>query len=310
MADVDSPFAQSSDDAAGEPRPRRSFRRARHRRDEDEQPAKKGSFWKELPILIVTALVLTFLIQTFLARVYVIPSQSMEQTLHGCTGCTNDRVLVDKLSYRFGDPDPGDVVVFRGPESWGQNPDFNADRPSNVFAKGMRHFGSLIGLASPDERDFVKRVIATGGQTVQCCDDNRRVLVDGRPLDEPYLFFEDGRGGTQNEFSVVQVPAGHLWVMGDNRNNSSDSRMHVDDSASGTIPIDNVIGKARFIVLPPSRWSGIDDHDPQNAALGAPAWHGGVPLVLGALLAWPVRIGVGKASGVIRRRRRWPWERH
>lgn len=315
MADVDSPFAQSSDSAddAGDPRSRRPFRRARHRRDDrdgdDVKPGKqekKGSFWKELPILIGTALVLTFLIQTFLARVYVIPSQSMEQTLHGCTGCTNDRVLVDKLSYRFKDPGPGDVVVFKGPESWGQNPEFFPGQATNAFAKGMRHFGSLIGLANPDERDFVKRVIATGGQTVQCCDENRRVLVDGKPLDEPYLYFEDGRGGAQNEFSVVQVPEGHLWVMGDNRNNSSDSRMHVDDSTSGTIPIDNIIGKARFIVLPPARWSGIDDHDPQNTALGAPGWQQGAPLALGLLLAWPARAGLSAATGAVRRRRSWP----
>lgn len=323
MADVDSPFAQSSDSAddAGEHRPRRFLGRARLRRESgstpDRKDKKKGSFWKELPILIGTALVLTFLIQTFLARVYVIPSQSMELTLHGCTGCTNDRVLVDKLRYRFGDPQPGDVVVFKGPDSWGQNPEFYADQPSNAFARGLRHFGSLVGMANPDERDFVKRVIATGGQTVQCCDDSKRVLVDGKPLDEPYLYFEDGRGGSQNEFSVVKVPEGHLWVMGDNRNNSSDSRAHVDDSTSGTIPIDNVIGKARLIVLPPSRWSGINDHDPQHEALDAPAWQGAVPLALGVLLAWPVRVGAGAASQVARRRgvraaqsRRLPWRRH
>ena len=89
---------------------------------------KKGSFWREVPILVLTALVLTFLIQTFLARVYVIPSASMEPTLHGCPGCTNDRVLVDKLTYRFGDPRPGDVVVFRGTDSWAS--EFTSQRPS------------------------------------------------------------------------------------------------------------------------------------------------------------------------------------
>jgi signal peptidase I len=86
--------------------------RAAHRRQ------KKGSFWRELPLLVVTALVLTFLIQTFLARVYVIPSQSMEQTLNGCPGCTNDRVLVDKVTYNFTAQRPGDVVVFKGPDAW------------------------------------------------------------------------------------------------------------------------------------------------------------------------------------------------
>jgi signal peptidase I len=275
VADVDAFTPPPDESDAGDDARRR---RARHKRRHEQ---KKGSFWRELPILIVTALVLTFLIQTFLARVYVIPSQSMETTLHGCTGCTNDRVLVDKLSYRFTDPEPGDVVVFKGPESWGENPEFDTTEPANPLARGLRQFGALIGLAHPDERDFVKRVIATGGQTVQCCDERARVLVDGKPLDEPYLYFENGRGSAQEPFAPVQVPAGHLWVMGDNRNNSSDSRRHVEDDSSGTIPVGNVIGKARVIVLPPGRWGGIDDHNPQ--ALGH-----GLPATVGLLMAWPV----------------------
>lgn len=304
MADVDSFTHPPSDDSdAGDTS---DIGRGRHRRR--RRPEKKGSFWRELPILILTALVLTFLIQTFLARVYVIPSQSMETTLHGCTGCTNDRVLVDKLTYRFTDPHPGDVVVFKGPDSWGDNPEFEAAQPSNALATGLRQVGSLVGLAHPDERDFVKRVVATGGQLVQCCDDSGRVVVDGKPLDEPYLYYETGRGSTQEPFEPVQVPPGHLWVMGDNRNNSSDSRRHVDDQNTGTIPVGNVIGKARVIVLPPSRWDGIDDHNPQATALGsvgAPAWHAGLPAALGVLLAWPVLRG---ASAVTRGSRR-PRER-
>lgn len=314
---MSSPSAQPSDDhdadardgdATAEPGGSRRYRRSRHRRAAAAHGGdKKGSFWRELPILIVTALVLTFLIQTFLARVYVIPSQSMERTLHGCFGCTNDRVLVDKLSYRFTDPSPGDVVVFKGPESWGTNPDFHGTEPSNAFARGVRQLGSLVGLANPSERDFVKRVIAVGGQTVQCCDDRNRVLVDGKPLDEPYIFFEESRGGSQSPFPAVQVPPNTLWVMGDNRNNSSDSRAHVDDDeTTGAIPVDNVIGKARLIVLPPSRWDGIDDHDPQATALAAPAeplsapaWHDGLPVLAGLALAWPVRLGVRSGSGVV-----------
>ena len=130
---------------------------------------RRSSFWKELPLLVVVALVLTFLIQTFLAKVYVIPSGSMETTLHGCTGCNNDRVLVDKVTYRFSDPQPGDVVVFRGPDSW-ITASSRSRPPSNPLVAGLQQFGSLIGLAPPDEKDFVKRVIAVGGQTVQCCD--------------------------------------------------------------------------------------------------------------------------------------------
>jgi signal peptidase I len=255
----------------GRPRPR-ARRGPRHRQQ------RKSSFWRELPILLVTALVLTFLIQTFLARVYVIPSASMEQTLQGCSGCTNDRVLVDKLVYRFDEPSPGDVVVFRGPASWAGSAEFERSEPDNVLLRGLQQAAALIGLAPPDERDFVKRVIAVGGQTVQCCDDQNRVLVadasepaPGQPLTEPYVYLAGGQ--PQESFAPVTVPEGHLWVMGDNRNNSADSRRHVDDDANGTIPIGNVIGKTRAVVLPPDRWKGINDPNPQTAAaLGTPTW--------------------------------------
>lgn len=242
------------------PRPRYQ---PRHRR---RKPDQKGSFWRELPLLIVTALVLTFLIQTFLARVYVIPSASMEPTLHGCTGCTNDRVLVDKVTYRLSDPQPGDVVVFRGPESWGSNTEFTGSRSDNVLVRGFQQAASLIGLAPPDERDFVKRVIAVSGQTVQCCDAQNRITVDGVPLNESYTMFLGEE--PQEDFGPLIVPEGGLWMMGDNRNNSADSRRHVDDTWTGAVPVDNVIGKARVIVLPPMRWQGIEDPNPQQVALG------------------------------------------
>ena len=109
---------------------------------------RRPTFWKELPLLIVVALVLTFLIQTFLAKVYVIPSGSMETTLHGCTGCNNDRVLVDKITYRFTDPAPGDVVVFRGPDSWSS--EISVQEPTNTVTRALQGLGSLIGLAPPD----------------------------------------------------------------------------------------------------------------------------------------------------------------
>lgn len=270
---------------------------------------KKGSFWRELPILILTALVLTFLIQTFLARVYVIPSASMEPTLHGCPGCTNDRVLVDKLSYRFGDPSPGDVVVFRGTDSWGS--EFISQRSDNLIVRAVQQVGSVVGLAPPDERDFVKRVIAVGGQTVQCCDPQNRVMVNGAALNEPYALFAGQQ--PQEEFGPVTVPSGNLWMMGDNRNNSADSRRHVADQRTGTVPLSNVIGKARLIVLPLARWQGISDPDPQPAkALGAPGalyssvplWTSNLPLAAGLILSWPVlRGGRALQERVVARRR-------
>ncbi|MEV0089520.1 signal peptidase I [Saccharopolyspora sp. NPDC050642] len=272
---------------------------SRRRKPKDK---KKGSFWRELPILIVTALVLTVLIQAFLARVYVIPSQSMEQTLHGCTGCNNDRVLVDKITYRFSDPEPGDVVVFRGPQPWVQN-EFEADEPSNPVAGFFQGAASLLGFGAPDEKDFVKRVVAVGGQTVECCDAQNRVLVDGKPLNEPYLYWEPGRGVGQDEFKAVTVPPGHLWVMGDNRNDSADSRVQGGGGTNGAVPVDNVIGKAQLIVLPPTRWQSIPEPNPQTTALGAPAWQTGVPLGVGFAAAFPTLWLGRRLVGVVKQRR-------
>jgi signal peptidase I len=195
---------------------------------------------------------------------------------------------VDKLVYDFADIEPGEVVVFRGPDAWGQN-DFLSNRSDNPVVRGLQSVASLVGLAPPDERDFVKRVIATGGQTVECCDDQHRVKVDGKPLDEPYIYWQPGTGPDDHEpFAPVKVPEGHLWVMGDNRTNSTDSRKQGGGGLNGVVPEENVIGKARFIVLPPSRWQGIGDHNPQAVALGAPAWQGAVPAGAGLAAAWPV----------------------
>ncbi|WP_374727388.1 signal peptidase I [Haloactinomyces albus] len=248
--------------------------------------SKKGSFWRELPILIVTALVLTVLLQAFVARVYVIPSQSMEQTLHGCPGCSNDRILVDKISYLFGEPQPGDVVVFRGPDTWMQN-EFDAPETTNPVAQFFQGVGSLLGFPTPNEKDFVKRVIATEGQTVACCDPQNRVTVNGQPLHEPYVYWEPGRGKTQQEFGPVTVPRNHLWVMGDNRNDSADSRVQGGGGVRGAVPVDNVIGKAQFIVLPPTRWQAIPEPDPQTIALGAPTWRTELPDGVGLAIALP-----------------------
>jgi len=249
---------------------------------------RRPAFWKELPLLVVVALLLTFLIQTFLAKVYVIPSGSMETTLHGCTGCNNDRVLVDKVTYRFSDPEPGDVVVFRGPDSWSS--EITIQPPSNALAIGLQQLGSLIGLAPPDEKDFVKRVIAVGGQTVQCCDSRNRVLVDGGPLDEPYVYYLPEAGqARQDPFGPITVPQGQLWMMGDSRNNSADSRV----PGHGAVPMDNVIGKARMIVLPLPRFGWIASVDPRVTAVGLPALDAQVPapLALGLLGALPLAAG-------------------
>ncbi|MBW4716687.1 signal peptidase I [Saccharothrix obliqua] len=257
-------------------------------RKRSQKKKRKGSFWRELPILIVVAVVLAILIQTFLARVYMIPSESMAQTLHGCAApCFGDRVLVDKLTYDFTEPGPGDVVVFHGPDSW-NNQDFAPAEPSNPVASFFQGLGSLIGIPTASKEDFVKRIIAVGGQTIKCCDEQNRVLVDGKPLDEPYIYWEPGRGTFQESFDELKIPEGFLFVMGDNRNDSCDSRCQGDRRLGGLVPVDNVVGKARLIVLPPSRWGGVDDHDPQAVALGAPAWQDVLPAGIGVAAAWPV----------------------
>jgi signal peptidase I len=271
-------------------------KQAKNKAGKHRKPPKKQPLWRELLTLLAVALVLTFVIQHFLGRVYSIPSGSMEETLHGCPGCTGDRVLVDKIIYAFRDPEPGDVIVFQGPDSWTEN-DVQVERSGNVIWRGLQQIGSLVGLAPPDERDFVKRVIAVGGQTVQCCDEQFRVLVDGKPLDEPYVFWQNGAPDSREHFDPVLVPEGTLWVMGDNRSDSCDSRCQGGGGIRGVVPIDKVIGKARYIVLPPSRWQGVGDHNPQLAvALGL-----AIPAGVGFAAAFPT-LWLGRRLLHLRRR--------
>ncbi len=123
----------------------------------------------------------------------MIPSGSMELTLNGNNG-TGDRILVDKVVYDFHSPRPGDVVVFKGPPGWDQT-EFFVDTTTNPMIKWLRQFASDVGIAKPNEYDLVKRVIAVGGQTVMCCDAQNRVIVDGKALDEPYIYWQPGRPG-------------------------------------------------------------------------------------------------------------------
>ncbi|MGH3522191.1 MAG: signal peptidase I [Mycobacterium sp.] len=248
---------------------------------EDEPTGKTRAALRETAILALIALVLYYVMLTFVARPYLIPSESMEPTLHGCSGCVGDRIMVDKVSYRFGAPHPGDVIVFKGPPSW--NVGYKSIRSHDRAVRWLQNALSFVGFVPPDENDLVKRVIAVGGQTVQCRNDTG-LTVDGKRLTEPYLdpatmnADPAGYACLGNEFGPVTVPYGRLWVMGDNRTHSADSRAHctsvppdamnglvcTGDPMSGTVPIDNVIGKARFIVWPPSRWGGVRSVNPQQ----------------------------------------------
>jgi len=255
-------------------------RRSRWRRRPAPEEEKKGSLLRELPVLLVVAFVLALLVKTFLAQAFFIPSGSMEQTLHCCPGCTGDRVLVNKVPYWFGDPEPGDIVVFEGPDTW--VPEVDVQEPSSWFTGALLWLGRAVGVAPPSEDDYVKRVVAVGGQTVQCCDAEGRVTVDGEPLDEPYIF--ENTPLESRAFGPVTVPEDRLWVMGDHRSASADSRAHVGDRYGGTIAVDDVIGKAALIVWPVDRFGTLDSPDIQGTqatALGAV----GQVLPLGAGLA-------------------------
>jgi signal peptidase I len=198
--------------------------------DDDDEGRRSLSFWAELPILIVIALVLAVIVKTFFFQAFYIPSGSMEDTLQ-----INDRVMVNKLSFRFGDVERGQIVVF--------DPD-DADPPESLPAKVARNVLESIGLATP-KSDLIKRVIGLPGETLEI--QNNQVVIDGTPIDEPYL----PPGVNMRDFGPVEVPSGEYFVMGDNRNSSQDSRF------IGTIPEAHIIGRAFVIMWPPSHWSGL-----------------------------------------------------
>jgi signal peptidase I len=172
-------------------------------------------------------------VRAWFFEAYYIPSPSMEQTLQ-----IGDRVLVDKLSHRFGHPQRGQVVVFDGANSFDPEPTSNGGLWNRI--------GSLVG-AAPNEDDFIKRVIGVPGDRVVCCDDQGRLQVNGISVPEPYLY--PGDVPSLERFDVM-VPPGRLWVMGDHRSRSADSRAHLGDPGGGTVPVDKVVGRAVAIVWP------------------------------------------------------------
>jgi signal peptidase I len=247
-------------------------------RHADLRPRKRTSFWRELPFLVLIALVLALLIKTFLIQAFFIPSGSMEDTLR-----VGDRVLVNKLVYRIRDIHRGEIVVFKGPPSWQENPEFTYHAPTNPISKFLHNVGSALGVAAPSDKDFIKRVIGVGGDHVVCCDPQGHITVNGVPLKEPYLF--PGVKPSEQNFDVT-VPKGHLWVMGDHRDSSADSRSHLSDGQDGTIPTKDIIGRAFVKVWPPKHWGTLPVpstfHQKGLAALA------GSPLALGFLGALPL----------------------
>jgi signal peptidase I len=236
-------------------------------------PARKRRkhFWRELLVIVVVAAALTLVVKAFVAQVYKIPTGSMENTLE-----VNDRVLVNKLVYHFRDIARGDIVVFSGQDSWGPN----APPPSNNgFVRLWDAVLSNIGLES-SQTYYIKRVIGLPGDKVACCTDGK-VTVNGVPLTETSYLYP---GAPSFPFKTVTVPPGHLWVMGDHRGDSDDSRYHTGDPGGGAIPENEVVGRAFLIIWPPSQFRDL----PIPSTFGQAALHAGPA---GAALIGAVDVG-------------------
>ncbi|MCU1623505.1 MAG: signal peptidase [Frankiales bacterium] len=267
---------------------------------------KQRSFLAELPFLVAIAFVLALLIKTFLVQAFYIPSGSMQNTLQ-----VGDRVLVNKLPYHWREPHRGEIVVFNGLNNFDDS--VVLPQPTNPISKALRKVSSTIGLGVPNEKDYIKRVIGVPGDRVMCCDTAGNVVVttkDGKShsLTEPYIFtngpegdgkfFCDAGVGQRNcpaGAAGVLVPKGRLWVMGDHRNDSADSRAHITDANHGTVPEDKVVGRAFTVVYPFDRFGLL--HVPST-------FHGVVfptlPLAGGVVGALPLTLARRRR---IRRRR-------
>jgi signal peptidase I len=248
---------------------------------DEKKQRRKRPFWRDLIVIVVAALALTILFKEFVVEVFSIPSGSMENTL-----LPGDRVLVSKIVYRFRDVARGDVVVFSGQGSWG--PD--APPPSgNPFLRLWDDLTNLIGVTAPGT-DYIKRVIGLPGDHVVCCDAQGRITVNGVPLSEQSYIYP-GDVPSSVPFDAV-VPAGHLWVMGDNRADSDDSRYRTTDPGGGAIPESEVVGRAFLIIWPPSRIGDLPipatfQQVALHATAAAPAVLGGTAAALTVgVLAW------------------------
>jgi len=211
---------------------------------------------REIAIVVVTALVISALVRTFLLQAFWVPSGSMEETL-----IRGDRILVWKPG---GDPGHGDVVVFKDPADWLADP-----IPQGGLRGAINDAAAFVGiLPATSGDDLVKRVIGVGGDSLECCSPEGRIIRNGEPLDEPYIYPGDP---TDQVVFQVEVPMGRVFVMGDHRSDSADSRFHLEED-DGTVPLENVVGTAEVIMWPVSRWATLPSYadDPATASGAGP----------------------------------------
>jgi signal peptidase I len=212
---------------------------------------RKGSLLRELPVLVAVAVIVSIIIKTFLVQFFYIPSGSMENTL-----LVNDRVAVNKLGNFFADVDRGDVVVFRDTAGW-------LPEETGNFGTGardrIREGLVFIGiLPDPAKQYLIKRVIGVAGDRIVCCNEEDRLTINGEAVEEPYIF--PGDKASESKFDVT-VPEGFVWVMGDHRGASADSRFHRDDANDGFVPLSAMTGRAVAIVWPVKNLSILSRYD-------------------------------------------------
>ena len=215
-----------------------------------------GRFLRDAVIIVVAALVVSFLIKTFLIRSFFIPTESMEATL-----IRDDRIIVSQLTPEVFELNRGDIIVFVDPGGWlSQQSGVSEDDPLSRILNGISVF---VGLSSPnDEQHLVKRVIGLPGDRVVCCDDLGAMSVNGVALTETYVQLPQGVSKVSSNDFDVTVPDDALWVLGDNRYNSADSRRNMDKPGGGFVPLENVVGRAIVISWPQERWTWLGNYPP------------------------------------------------
>ena len=211
---------------------------------------RKGSLLREFPILILVALAVSIVIKTFFVQFFYIPSGSMENTLQ-----INDRVAVNKVPFIGKSIKRGDVVVFRDPDNWLPEP-YVGDQ-NKFIAKIKDGFVAVGVLPNPAKQYLVKRVIGVAGDKVECCSKDKKLMINGVEIDEPYIFA--GNTASDTNFNVT-VPAGKIWVMGDHRGASADSRFHQDDINNGMVPNSKITGKVVGIIWPIKNLGIVDSY--------------------------------------------------
>lgn len=229
------------------------------------------TFLRDIIVIVLVAILVSFLVKTFVVRSFYIPSASMENTL-----LIDDRIFVDELTPRFSAYSHGDVVVFRDPGGWLPPSTGQARHP---LIEAADWFLALVGLSASDSDDhLVKRIVGLPGDHVVCCNALGQLSVNGVPIDESaYVKLPAADAAVSEAAFDVVVPEGHLWVLGDNRYRSKDSRYNTDQPGQGFVPIDNVVGRAFIITWPLDRFGLLDSHHDAFAGVPEPAGEGAAP---------------------------------